>query len=482
MTTIAVASAFLVGGSACAVAGSSAWNTHRDAHGFIVALPQGWTTSFDAHKLLARFSGNGDRAAVRSAFAPNQTLDSRRGAAVAEALAHDTAPDITWGNARSVSSNVAEVRSRSGRSGVAFLVWRTSRVGTAMYLFEADANQLALQKSTFTRIFDSFRFARPQVSHVTTSPRLSYSTVRDSNEGAFTVELPRGWRTVAHLNRVTQLDIRPGYFASASDGSMIASGDSSLPYFTEPNAGTRMAGMRIGSPYHLPGVTTVVEPYIPGLIFARNYVTSRFSKACSNLSITSSANDDASMTAVNQTYRRYGLPVTVTAGEVHFVCSRNGKPMKGYLFAGTQYVSMNGTAIWNVQYLLAYLAPASSAARAEVALRHAAATYRFDQSWSQRNGQAMVAESKAASASQAQIAAIIDSHQGPTFSTGTGTTGGNDSFDDAIRGVQHVTDPLSGDAYTISNRYEYNWIDHSGNIVGTDTSASPGVEFRGLLP
>ena len=463
--------------SACAAADSTAWITHRDAHGFIVALPQGWSTSFDTHKLLARFSGAKDRVAVRAAFAPNQTLDQRRGAAVAEGLARDTAPGIAWGNAQIVASNVAEVRSRAGRGGVALLVWRGSSAGTAMYLYEADSDAFARQKSTFTRIFQSFRIARPQRSLAGASTQLSYSTVRESSEGAFTVDLPRGWRTSARLNRMALADVRPGFFAVAPDGSMVASGDSSLPSFTQPTALLRMEGLRNGSRLPMNGFTTVIEPYVQGEAFARSYVASRFSQVCSNLSITSSNNDDASMARVNQSYRNYGLPVTISAGDVRFACSRNGKPMRGYLFAGTEYASMNGSALWTVQYLFAYLAPASSASRAEAALQHAAATYRLDPAWSRREGAAMVALARAESASQDQILAIIDSHQGPSFGSN-----GNDAWSDATRGVQHVSDPVTGENYTIDNRYGYNWIDHDGNIVGSDTSASPGVDFRSLLP
>lgn len=473
----------VVATTACAGARGTAWTTHRDSHGFIVSLPPGWSSSFDGRKLLARFAGSGDRVAVRAAFAPHQALAGGSAIATAEALARDTAPSIAWGAGHLIAANVAQVRSRSGRGGIALLVFRPSPAGTVLYFYEADANGFSRKTAMFRRIFQSFRIARPQPNRVKhTAVHLSYVHVRERSEGAFTVDLPRGWRNDANLNRMSVVDIRPSFIAIAPDGTRITSGDRSIPFFTPPNAMTQMGGLRIGSPYRLSGVTLIVEPYIRGQAFAQEYVRSQIGHFCSQLRIESSNNDDRAVAPVLNAYHRYGLPISMTAGEVYFSCVRNGKQLHGYVFAGTQYASMGASAIWNVQYLLSYLAPASGVARAQAALRHAAATFRMDPGWSARSGAAVMATSRAQAASQDQIAAIIDSHQGPSFGNRSSGGSSSDAYDDSVRGVQHVQDPDSGGSYTISNRYAYNWINHSGDVVGTDTSASPGVDFRSLLP
>jgi hypothetical protein len=51
----------------------------------------------------------------------------------------------------------------------------------------------------------------------------------------------------------------------------------------------------------------------------------------------------------------------------------------------------------------------------------------------------------------------------------------------AILGVVDVVDEQTGKEYKVENSSSYYWIDHRGNIVGTDTYTVPNIDFRELL-
>ena len=272
--------------------------------------------------------------------------------------------------------------------------------------------------------------------------------------------------------------MRPTYRAVAPDGVTIGAGDSSIPPFVMPNSMLQMTGYTVGSIYRPgAGVAMVVEPYMPGQQFARYYVQQSFAKRCSGLQVTGSHDLAAPSQRINATYAQYGLPMQISFGDVQFTCQSNGRAISGYVLAGTQVAQMQGAGIWNVQYLLGYFAPAEHGAEAAAALDHAAATFQIDQTWAQRNGQQMVAESHALAKSEAQIESIIASNE----QNSDRVYNAIDRFDlHAVRGEQDVVDPDTGTNYRVGDRYEYNWIDYQGHIVGSDTDASPGLDFRRL--
>lgn len=478
-TALAAFALLLVPFSAgCAAAAPGAWKVHRDPHGFAVAIPSGWTVAFNRHNLAARMSGGGISVTIRPAFA-RQEVNAAQAQAVANALARTTAPALAWDDGR-LSGRVVRLNGSSrSRAGVAFLAWRTSPEGTVFYLYEADAPQPALrsQAPLIARVFQSFRItpARGTAATRPGSARLSYRTYREPSEGSFTVALPRGWRVQLGLNRQSFYDIRPAFAASSPDGAFVAGGDPQLPYFTVPTAYLRMAGIGVGQWYSPgQGVRLMVRPFERGVQFAREYVQAHFGR-CGGFRIVRERNLDPYMNSINAAYHQYGLPVTISSGDVAFTCSQNGRAMSGYLFAGTQLAQAPTSAIWNVQYLFGFVAPAARTHEAVQALNEATRTYRVDPGWSRRNGASMVAASRAMSQAEDQVSSIIMDHSSPIDAI--------DSYDEkAVRGEQTVYDPQTGESYQIDDRYEYNFVDHNGNIAGSDTSALPDVNFRQLLP
>ena len=474
----------------------TAWTTYRDPHGFTVSIPTGWPVRFDAQKTSALITGDDLAIAIRPAFW-KPSVDGTAAVALTQSLARDTDGGFTWSAPQQVADHVAKLTGISAnRHAVAYVSWRSAPHGTAFYLYEASApaSTLDAAASTYARIFGSFRIVPPDATPAQAPPNampaLAYATYRDPSEGAFTVELPRGWNAKLALNRVSALDVRPSWKATSPDGIEIASGDSTLSGFTVPTAYLRMAGIGAGQTYHPgPGVSLVVEPYTQGLAFAQAYVRQRLARTCSGTTIVKTRDLTPSMGPVDSAYRTSGFNLRTTAGDVSFTCNRNGTPMRGYLFAATQLVSAQTNAMWVVSNLVGYVAAAAASQEAAVALNRATGTFRWDPQWAQRAGAQAMAIAKATEQSQNAIARSIASRSQsmaqnhPLTSSVSGmNTDIYDGFDEAVRGVQTVENPTYGTTRQIDNTYEYNYIGPGNVIVGSHVDASPGINFQQLIP
>ena len=51
----------------------------------------------------------------------------------------------------------------------------------------------------------------------------------------------------------------------------------------------------------------------------------------------------------------------------------------------------------------------------------------------------------------------------------------------ANRGVVDVIDQTSGQEFQVESGSNYYWIDHRGNIVGTDIYTRPTIDFQEML-
>jgi hypothetical protein len=479
--------AALCAGSAGA---APAWTTHRDPRGWIVEVPPGWSTRYDAtHHKLELDAGDGARAVVRVVTA-DQALDQQAGLAVGAALAKDADGAVDWAPPQLASSAIAVMGAAPApRTGKAFFTWQSAASRSVGYLYAASGSPdaLAREHGAIARIFASFRVAPPpdgaraSTGSVPAQPALRYTTFSDPQEHMFTVELPAAWSRTGGTYRHTSLDYRPAYLAGIEGKALIRSGDPRIPFFAVPNPMLAMGGLREGSWYQIPGVSLMVRRFVDGPSFAREYAQTGFGNVCTGVSIDQQRPRPDAVAHLNETYARFGegVRIQVTAGEVAFSCTSGGAPVHGYVFAATQLVSTSGPGLWSVPYLLAYVARPEYAAQAHDALDHAIATYRVDEVWAERNAQTARNVSEIARANGEAIAKIVSDTY---WSNTERRTAAIESYDRAaVRGHQIVYDPVTRTKMEIDDRYEYNFMDHSGRIAGSDVSALPSPEFRRLI-
>jgi hypothetical protein len=297
----------------------------------------------------------------------------------------------------------------------------------------------------------------------------------------FSVQLPVGWRVTAGSNRQSSVDTRPAFSATLTGKAIVQSGDPAYPFFVTPNAGTQFGGMRYGSTYHMQGVNAVLEPFVDGAPFAQQYVRQHFASMCSGLRIEQVRPRQDAVAALNQTYAQFSMVgMRVSAGDAAFSCTLGGVPAHGYVFAGTQLVQFGEISMWNVQFLLSYLATEATAAQAHAALEHAIATYAIDPDWAARNTQQTAHISEITRESGDQISKIISDTYWRDSTTTFNAIEHYDTY--AVRGHQVVADPEQpGTRFEIDDRYEYNFLGPHGQIRGSDVNAKPGPQFRALI-
>jgi hypothetical protein len=343
-------------------------------------------------------------------------------------------------------------------------------IGT-LYLIAAPKTQFARLNSGMIGMLKSFSFtgqqAAPGGGSRAAAPNVSFQKVRDPNEGAFSVDVPSGWKIEGGLVRKSTLDVRMYVFATSPDGqTVIHIGDPELGAFTTPNQMLAMAGLREGSVYS-PGYgnSMVVMRYIPGPAFAQQY-GSRFAQrlGASGFQIKESRNRPD----LSKSDNIVSTQISATAGEADFVCNRGGRECAGSVLASTTQaaVAQSIGSLWVVSVLSAYLAPMEQAGEADRILQHMLQSFELDQNWVARQSKTTMDTSQIVHDTQEHISKIITDTYWATQKSHDRTAR---NFDDTIRGVVRLRDPNSGDEYegTAGKNYYYH-VPGVNHPVGTD--------------
>jgi len=379
----------------------------------------------------------------------------------------------------------ARIRGRAGdRLATAIFTWVTSRKGTAGYLYamtapEADYRQM---EDTFARMLASFRIAGAP-SQGQQQASLTYVRWQEPRENAFSLEVPTGWKVSGGLFRFASVDVRAAFEVLSPDGKIrITGGDAEIPAFTAPNPTLEMTGFREGS-WYSPGygVNLMVRRYVPGAAFAQEYVTTKVTRGCTEVKLTESRDRPEAVEAVNAIYAQYGnlgFAINMTAGEVAFTCRRDGQPMQGYYFAGTQSTEGYGVGLWHVELLYGYLSASDRVEQAQSVLEYMLKSFQLNPHWVAMQQNITANTSQVVSRTGQEIANIISqsywNRQGVMDELSRRRS-------NAILGVEDVIDPVTGREIKVESGSHYYWIDHRGTIVGTDTDTRPAIDLRELI-
>jgi len=474
----------LLAGCISAAGAADGWATHRDVRGFAVDVPPGWSLAYDAALHKATLGGaDGTRIVIRVATT-KAALGQNDGAAVGASLAKDADPAVSWSGAHLVSPVIATyVGSAAPRGGKAFFTWASSPALSIGYLYTETGtpDALANDHATIARVFSSYRILRAQAPSASSNaaPTLRYTTFNEPQEHMFSVELPASWSREGGTYRQSALDIRPAFRAAQSGGAVIQSGDPQIPYFAMPNNMLAMAGLRAGNWYQAgPGVRLMIRNYTSGTEFAEQYASTHFAAMCTGFHIANARPRQDAVAQLNAMYAQLGVPTTVTAGEAAFTCQHAGQTMQGYVFSATQREATQGMGMWSVPLLLSYFSTPALSASAHAALDRAVATYRIDDAWAARNAQTARNISDITTRTGHDISKIITDTY---WSQAESENQAFEKIDDSVRGVQNAIDPRTNDRIKIDDRYEYNFINPTGKILGSDVDALPNPQFQRII-
>jgi hypothetical protein len=290
---------------------------------------------------------------------------------------------------------------------------------------------------------------------------MSWVTMRDTREKAFSIQVPQGWKVYGGLFRFSAIDARMIVDMTSPDGlTNLRVGDSTVPPY------------RVPGPFLRPGPG--VAPYTPGSVFATKYGQARFAPMCQGLQLTKSG-------ALAPKYHPAAGGITrTTGGEAFFSCTKNGAPMSAYVYAETTLMGPGGPgSSWLVVALGSLIAPAAQAAAAGTMLQHSGESLVMNPAWigmqNQLNNQAIRQIDASTRATIAATNAAV-AHQQAMISALQ-----NDSFNDVINGVQETVDTTTGQRYIVPlGKGGQQWL--YGNKTVVESGLSPGAGFDPLTP
>ena len=325
-------------------------------------------------------------------------------------------------------------------------------VGT-MFVIAASRSAFPNQSGPMIQMLASFSFSgdkaagpegRPGAGAEQASPSVQYTKFADRNEGAFTLDVPAGWKVEGGMKRHSTLDVRAAVYSTSPDGgTVIRLGDFDLGTFTEPNQALAMAGMREGGTYS-PGYGNVwqIRRYMPGPQFAQEYVAklARDTQA-GNVQI----KNVKPLPEYSKQQNLGGAIIRTMAGEADFNCVRSGRESAGVVVVATTATSMAGGAlgaIWHVSFLADYVAPADQAPAAEQIARHMIETFQMSVQWQAQQSQTTMRTSQIVrETGEATNKIIMDTYENRQRTLDRT----NRNFDDYIRGVVRLRNPDTGD-------------------------------------
>lgn len=472
--------------SACAQA-QRGWTTHRDPSGFSLQFPSGWRLSAETRDGRVEVLGaGGERLAVWPVFIPG-AIQAPAAARVLRKLADTMAPGVAWAAPQAVPPAAVRLAGRQGgRIAVAAMAWIPSPKGCAGYAYLVSAPEASYRKTeeVFAQILSSFRISAPAPAQKP-APSLRYVRWHDPRENAFSLEVPDGWTMSGGLIRRASVQVQGAWEAVSPDGRIrISGGDPDLPYFTEPTQMLLMTGFREGS-WYSPGygVAFLVRRYVPGAAFAREYVMQRAARLCSGVTVTENRELPEAVAAINAVYAQHaglGVALSLTAGEAAFTCEQQGRPIRGYYFAGTQRTQVAGMpgGIWNVEHLAGFLASEDRLGLAREVFDHMLKSIELNPQWVAMQQNITASTSRIVSRTHAEISRIIDESY---WSRQAVMDELSRRRSNVILGVEDVIDPVTGRELKVESGSNYYWIDHRGTIVGTETDTRPSLDFRELI-
>lgn len=482
------------------------WTTHNDPAGFTLNVPANWTVRTNRTPGRIEIEGpQGQRAIIWPTFVEQRQLDAAGAAPVALQMAQRMEAGINWG-APQGSGGVVRIYSRTGAdSGAAVMRWSGSPDGTNVLMFCAIAPAALYRASldTFARVLQSFQVtADPNADKAAAakgeSPAtaLTYVQWTDPREHAVNAQVPQGWSVSGGSQRLSATDIHFGVVILSPDRQMrVAIGDTDIPGFIVPTPMMLRLGMREGTYYRLgDGGRLLIRAFTPAQQFVRDYVQRTVARECRGPRIVSeNSRQDLADSARRKAAEQGAMNPQVTAAGVAFSCEWNGGRTAGYYALATILPMPQRSGIWYVQEMSGYLAAPELEHTADEVSRHVLSSMGVNANWQATQNQIAanaVTQDNARSAQiQAQArAAAAESERQTTDTIVKGYEARSKVYDEvsrrrenAILGTVDVVDPVSGQQYKIDNVSDYHWMGNQGNIVGTKTDTSPGLDFHQML-
>lgn len=472
---------------AASPAAAEPWETRQDPTGFAVSVPRSWKVEGDCGKV--RITGPRGEQVLVWPFFVAAALDQDGARALLGTFA-ERQSRVKWGGSETPRPNVVRQVGMSGPGlgAWALLTWAVGPEGTAGQASLALPGEGPIDAGVAARILASFRCTGAPAGAGPARSALEWVRWRDPLEGAFTVEVPKGWRVEGGLKRFAPTDPRGQIVVTSPDGLVRASaGDWEIPTFTEPTRLGVQLGFTEGKWYAPAGTQQfLIRRYLTGLEVGRDYVQRKIGSSVAGLEIAKERERTDLAAPFVEEMRRAAVPGQsgrATAGEIAFQGRLGERPAVGVYFCGTRVSTLQSPgidpiSIWGVVILNGWVAVKEKAGVGASVLDRLVRSFEYTPEWVRMQQGITLESARIVHDTNEDISKkISDTYWGRAASE----TELSRRRSNANLGVEDVTDPGSGKSWKVESGSSYYWLDDRGNIVGTNTPAAPTSDYRELI-
>lgn len=471
-------SLFLFSLQGCASASSStlfteadtagSWRRHDDPMGFTVEHPDAWTLRADPTSGRVRIDAPDSTEVTFWPVHMPRPLHPSDASRIQSLLLTRLDPSRSWSDPQSAGPSVFRSFGGEGPNRhLALFIWASTPAGTSgvLYVVSTPGGRFDREERALMRVLRSFRLT----SSLVESPRVAENasaTWIDPTEGAFSAEVPVGWRVRGGVMRPSSILTQASIEANSPDGGIYLYFGDTFPWFIEPN---QFLGP--GQIYRDPmGGQSPVWYYLPGGAFVVQYLLPQ--RLGQFELIRETPRPEVAAGLVRMGMNEY------QAGMARYRFQRNGRPHQGAALCVTERMMSGSFATWRVYRLALVEAEEGRLPEGENVLARLVGSFKIDPQWLHSeavkagvNSRIIAEMSESVSAT---AAAVFENQQ--RTHEGVYARGA-----DARREIERVRDPVTGETYEVVSGSRYYWVDHRGRIVGTETDTIPNIDFRRLL-
>ena len=307
-------------------------------------------------------------------------------------------------------------------------------------------------------------------------PSADWVVVHDTQENAFSIEVPKGWKISGGAYRLGANNPRFLIDMTSPDGhTNLRVGDSAVPAFTVPHFGAPE-----GTRYSTGVDWGIAARYLPGKDFAVAYAQGRFRGMCQDMQLKSADPLPPVLSPERQVIARtpQGEVVSTTAaGEALFRCVASGQELAAYVWAETTLTTSNFSDIrnWAVSGLVSLIAPRAQAPQALRMLDHSARSFTLNPEWIARQA-ALSRQSTALVLKQTQDNMAAQQQRFERMDAERHRQ--SMQMDDIINGVQWTADPATGQHHEAPLGPNPNYFYNPNTGVSVNSTLRPGDPFN----
>ncbi len=470
---------------ATTVPASSGWQNYaEDGSAFSLQYPTDWKVAADPKTgRIDVASPTGASLSVLPFFLANTAINQNNAPVLLHLMLQQTAPNNSWSQPQAIGTNaIKSTLSSQTESAAASIVFTATSAGTAgrFCITRVPRGAQQIDADTFAHIMNSLKFlgvpnaGAPNAG----SPQMgggmgpiTYTQFVDPDQNSFSVEVPTGWTNTGGMVRHIAIDARPWAKTVSPDSSITAFlGDPQIGPCSIPSALNYKLGARLGQTTTTSyGLKTVWLNYQTAPVFLKKYGHMILSKFATDIA-------EQGVEEYPELARSYNKNCTASsAASMKFTAMYQGVPIVAYFLASTKSLVAYGTGMWWVTLLGGVVTSADKEAPGVEVFLHMLRSFQYNSQWSSN-----------AIKAAGETSNIVTNASNSIFNTVSNSYWARQAvqdraarnFSNYIRGTQDLQDPQTGTNYNVEYGPKYHWINSGGTILGTDSTETPGVDWR----